>query len=166
LLEVTNLTQASVDFFVSYQRITNSPIRTIVNNGTTTNFINVPAGKTIQLLPILGNTDQNILIQPQNSTSWFTWLPYSAGFPSASVTGPVTIEIAGSGLSEPGSGCALSYYFTSDVVQFPPSGLLNLSTPILEVNIQKSYDLTNWTPSATFHTDAEAKAFYRLQMLK
>ena len=156
------------DFFVSFQRITNSPIHTVFVNGISpsTNFINIPAGETIQLLPPLGNSSIPIMIQPQNSTNWFNWNPWntSQGFPSASVTGAATIAVGSS--QELNGGIALSYYFTGEVVQFPPSGLLNLSTPILEVNIQKSYDLTNWTPSATFHTDAEAKAFYRLQMLK
>jgi hypothetical protein len=68
--------------------------------------------------------------------------------------------------SPTGIATALSYYFTDEVVQFPTGGLLTVPAPVLEVNIQKSYDLTNWTDIATFHTDAESKAFYRLKMLQ
>ena len=148
------------DVFVSFQRLTNSSITTVVTGPNSTKFINVPAGKTILLLPPLGDFS-TIKIQPQDSTSWFTWNA-SAGFPSTSVPGPVTIRVA-TGSFE---GTALSYYFTDDVVQFPPNGLLTVPAPILEVNIEKSNDLTNWMPSATFHTEAEAKAFYRLKMLR
>jgi len=127
-----------------------------------TNFITVASNRTIQLFPPMGNID-TLLVQPPSSTNWYNFPVYSSGYPSPSITGPATIAVAVTGGDNP---TALSYYFTDEVVQFPPGGLLTVPAPILEVNIQKSYDLTNWTPVATFHTDAEAKAFYRLQMLQ
>jgi hypothetical protein len=162
-LVVTNADEHSSEFFVSFQRLTNSPIRTVLTVPNSTNFISVSAGKTIQLLPPLG-APRTIQVQPQNSTNWFACITL-AGFPSLSISGPVTIAIA---VQDYGNnlGTALSYFFTDDLVQFPPSGLLTVPAPILQVNVEKSYDFTNWTPTATFHTEAEAKAFYRLRMLK
>jgi hypothetical protein len=60
----------------------------------------------------------------------------------------------------------LRYYFTDDVVQFPPSGLLKVPAPQIQVNGEKSYDLKKWMPAAVFHTEAETGAFYRLRMLR
>ena len=163
-LYVTNNGNFSPPFSssITFQRITNSPIQTIVTTAGTTNFINVATGRTIQLFPPMENSE-SILVQPPGSTNWFTIPLYGSFNPSPSITGPATIAIAvGTGTT----ATALSYYFTDEVVQFPPSGLLTVPAPILEVNIEKSFDLTNWTPVATFHTDAEAKAFYRLKMLK
>lgn len=148
--------------FVTFQRITNSPIQTILNTAGTTNVINVSSGRTIQLFPPMGIVG-SIMVEPPGSTNWLAFGTFST-YPSPSITGPATFAVSvpvGSA-----QGTALSYYFTDEVVQFPPSGLLTVPAPILEVNIEKSYDLTNWTPVATFHTDAESKAFYRLKMLK
>jgi len=107
---------------------------------------------------------RTIKVQPQNSTNWFGCLNVR-GFPSTSISGPVTIAVAVQDLGN-NLGTALSYYFTEDVVSFPPSGALTAPAPVLQVNIEKSYDFTNWIPTATFHTEAEAKAFYRLRMLQ
>lgn len=160
-LVVTN--EFTSDFFVSFQRLTNSPMRTVLTGPNATNFITVPEGKTVQLLHPLGDP-RTIKVQPQHSTNWFGCMNVR-GFPATSISGPVTIAIA---VQEFGNnqGTALSYYFTDEVVTFPPTGLLTAPAPVLQVNIEKSWDFTNWTPTAIFHTEAEAKAFYRLRMLK
>ena len=154
-----------LDFYATFQRITNSSIKTLVTLTNITNFINVPSGKTIQFFPPLGCIG-GITAQPQDSSNsfhvWF-W-----AYHPPSITGPVTIQVS---FDTNGYGgfyypTVLSYYFTDDVLQFPATGLLSVPAPILEVNIQKSYDLQTWLPSATFHTEAETGAFYRLQMLK
>ncbi|MEI6078690.1 MAG: hypothetical protein WCS94_24150 [Verrucomicrobiota bacterium] len=154
---------SSYNFFLTFQRITNSPIKTVVALINTTNFIDVPIGKTIQLLPPLG-TARYIFVEPQGSTNWFH-IAFTDGVQTASIAGPATIQVCPDSDYVP-QALALSYYFPDDVVQFPPTGLLSVPAPILEVNIEKSYDLKTWLPSATFHTDAEASAFYRLKMLK
>jgi hypothetical protein len=159
-LVVTNHTGAE-DFFVTFQRLTNSPIRTVMAVTAGEHFINVPTGKTIQMFPVLGKPEY-ITVQRQNSTNWIRC--FEGRYRQPSIAGPVTVRV----VFDPDYGweTAFSYYLTDEVVQFPPQGLLSVPAPILQVNIEKSYDLTNWTPKAVFHTDAEAKAFYRLKMLK
>jgi hypothetical protein len=153
------------NFFLSFQRITNSPIKTVLTEAYTTNYIQVPAGKTIQLFPPLGNA-QTILAQTSSSTNWLRCY-FGNRCPAPSLTGPVRIKV---GLSKANSSfrdaTVLSYYFTDQVVQFPPAGLLKVPAPQLEVNVEKSYDLQQWTPAAAFHTDTEPGAFYRLRMLR
>src|SRR5208282_3009771 len=108
-LFVTNSSgDASFSSSVTFQRITNSPIQTIVTAGGSTNFINVATGRTIQLFPPMGNA-QALLVQPPGSTNWLTFPIYSSGYPSPSITGPATIAVAP---SQTGIATALSYYFT------------------------------------------------------
>jgi len=153
-LSVTN-PQGGV--ILTFQRLTNSPVQTIMTGVGTTNVFNVPNGKTVQFFHFLG--ERSLWFQPNSSTNWFQWYSDDAGTPS--VSGPLMVRIS------PSSGPAVwSYYFTDDVVQFPPNGLVTVPAPVLQVNIEKSYNLTNWIPTATFHTEAEAEAFYRLRMLK
>jgi hypothetical protein len=78
-----------------------------------------------------------------------------------SVTGPVTITFIRDGYP-----LVISYYLTDEILQLPAQGFLNVPAPALEVNVQKSYDLTDWTNVAAFNTSAEAKAYYRLKMLQ
>src|SRR6185503_20666085 len=145
-LSVTN-PQGGV--FLTFQRLTNSPIQTIVTGIGATNFINVPNGRTIQFFHYLGggSGDGSLWFQPNDSTNWFQWHEDSPKTPS--VSGPLTVRIS------PSSAPAVwSYYVTDDVVQFPPNGLLTVPAPVLHVDIEKSYNLTDWIPTATFHTEA------------
>jgi hypothetical protein len=153
------------NFFLTFQRITNSPIKTVLTYANTTNYINVEAGRTIQLFPPLGISD-TVWLQPAGSTNWMQ-CHFATGCPSPSLTGPVTIKVGWS-LAEGNfrNATVLSYYFTDEVVQFPPSGILKVPAPQLQVNVEKSYDLKKWMPAAVFHTEAETGAFYRLRMLK
>jgi hypothetical protein len=151
------------DFFITFQRLTNSTITTIVTLPNATNVINVPEGKTIQFFSPLGDFYSiPAMVQPQESTEWVTLrFLWNSGLPYPCLAGVAKIRFSTTTVAN-----LYSYYFTDDVVQFPPRGLLSLPATILQVHIEKSSDLANWTPKAVFHTEAETGAFYRLKMLK
>lgn len=148
-------------FLVTFQRLQGSAIKTAIFDVGTTNVINVPNGKTIQLFYNGDFTTLKIFVRNQGSTEVYPIIYPKLGLHPA-ITGPATIEFS----LEDNTHTFVSYYFTDEVLQLPPSGFLSTPAPALEVNIEKSYNLTNWTPTAVFNTEAEAGAFYRLRMLK
>lgn len=146
--------------FVTFQRLQGSSVRTLILNGGT-NYISISAGKTAQFFqPMTGYLGGKIqaIVHPEGSTNSYSFLDESGGYPHPSVSGSAVVEVSGFG--------AVSYYLTDDILQLPPQGFLQTPALTLEVNIEKSYDLTNWIPTGTFNTEAEAGAFYRLRMLK
>jgi hypothetical protein len=144
--------------YFTFQRLHGSAIKTVRINPGVTNIINVPTGKTIQFFDTINDVRAQAL--PLNSTNVYD-VQLIQNRPT--LTGPVTIEVWNYDYE---LTSFVSYYFTDEVLQLPTSGLLAIPAPILEVNVEKSYNLTNWAPTAAFHTDAEAGAFYRLRMLK
>jgi hypothetical protein len=163
--------------FITYQLLNGSSIKTIVlnnsftNNGGTffngTNSIYIPAGKTAQFFAPIADSDFSALILPDGSTNVYNlfsfaqeWQPSYSG---PAVTGPVTIQFS---ITNSDYADVVSYYFTDEILQLPPQGFLNVPAPVLEVDVQKSYNLTDWTNVGAFNTSAEAKAFYRLQILQ
>jgi hypothetical protein len=147
-------TIAVTNGLITFQRLTNSTIQTIILPEDATNMISVPAGKTIQFFKPIGSLIATVT--PSGSTNTYT-LGWDYNCPT--ITGPATISLT--------VGYAVvSFYFTDQVVQLPQQGFLNLPSPLLEVDVQKSYDLVSWTTTAAFLTDAEAGAFYRLKMLQ
>lgn len=154
------LTITNSSTFVTFQRLRGSSIQTVITNPSLTNTINVPSEKTIQFFARIGDSDVVVDVFPPNSTNVYSLLK-SNEETHPSLTGPARIE------ARSGSGPAvISYYLTDEVLQLPPEGLLLLPASQLEVHIEKSFDLTNWVKTAVFSTEAEAKAFYRLRMLK
>ena len=154
--------------YISYQLINSSAIQTIFQTNADvgqTNTLIVPAGKTIQFfapIPVasiyLGVNP--CTISPDGSTNSYPLFDQS--FSEPSITGPATITLISSG----GVPALYSYYFTDQILQLPAQGFLNVPAPQLEVNIQKSYNLTDWTNVGAFNTSAEAGAFYRLKILQ
>ena len=147
----------NADQFITFQRLQGSAIKTILVTEGTTNFISVPDGKTIQFFAYVGH--YSIYALPLNSSNRYEL--YHSGYEHPVITGPATIEAS----SDLGN-VIYSYYFTDDILQLPPEGFVSTPAPTLEVNVEKSYNLTNWTPVGAFNTSAEAGAFYRLRMLK
>jgi len=149
--------------FITFQRLRGSSIQTVVTNPGTTNRINVPNGKTIQFFAQIGSGySTEVDVFPLNSSNVYSIFELKSDY-HPSLTGPMRIEVWQPVTTTP---AVISYYLTDDVLQLPPSGLLTLPAPKLEVQIEKAYDLTNWVNTAVFNTEAEAKAFYRLRILK
>jgi hypothetical protein len=153
--------------FITYQLFNNCAIKTMMFTNTTeigvvSNSIYVPSGKTIQFFTPMTAAPPIVTIVPDGSTNIYNLsLPGPYRFPA--VAGPATIQIA---CNLEGAADVVSYYFTDEILQIPPKGFLNIPAPAMEIDIQKSYDLTNWTNTGAFGTSAEGKAFYRLQILQ
>ncbi|HEY9172576.1 MAG TPA: hypothetical protein VI136_09865 [Verrucomicrobiae bacterium] len=154
--------------WVTFQRLQGSSVKTLLVKSGETDGINVPAGKTIQFFEPMGMTySAGHMVRPPNSAGYplFGESQGRAGIEtvgSPTVTGPAEIGIAGSSTH----AALISYYFTDEVLQLPPGGFTAAPAPALEINIEKSFDLTNWVPTGAFNTSAEAGAFYRLRILK
>ena len=146
--------------FITFQRLQGSSIKTAVVGSGTTNTINIPSGKTVQFFAPNITPLMEASVLPNGSTN--VYMLFSGdGYVHPSVTGPATITLTPSTRTY-----VLSYYLSDEVLQFPPQGFLRNPAPQLEVNIEKSQNLTNWIVTGTFNTEAEAGAFYRLHILQ
>jgi hypothetical protein len=157
----------SNNIYLTFQRLQGSSIKTIVLTnsgglpGGVTNFFYIPAGKTVQFFhPLAYMSSLQGYIHPEGSGNTYTLFSMmsSSDYPHPSICGPVIVEVSGLGV--------VSYYLTDEILQLPPQGFLQTPAPALEVNVEKSYNLTNWTPVGAFNTSAETGAFYRLKILK
>lgn len=150
------------DFFVTYERLTNTPIKTMVfSEYQQTNSIHIPEGRTLQLFRPLGNLAlANAVVQPVGSTNHFTvWYRLSAAkVPSHFISGPATLRID-MGLSRDYINGVFSYLFKDDVVE-----LTGGQPGLTEVTVEKSLNLEHWLPNSVYHTDAGSNAFYRLRI--
>jgi hypothetical protein len=159
-------------YFITFQRLQDSSVKTVVCPNPSTNLIHVPVGKTIQFLARSRSQNNNgfrAMVVSTNSPEPYA-MHYTSnprgeygGSSAPALSGPCDIYLVQDDFSSP---LFVSYYFTDEVLQLPPAGFLPTPAPALEVNMEKSYDLTNWIPTATFNTEAEARAFYRLRLLK
>jgi hypothetical protein len=163
-----NLTTSSNNF-ITFQRLRGTAVKTTVISCNGTNVFNIPAGRTVQFFRLASSSAYNLnsRFQPQGSTNYYPFTYFGAQVIPPSFTGPLTIEISLSPADCPGNAVGIaSYFFTDEVLQVPPGGYLQIPAPAMEVNIEKSYNLSNWIPTAAFHTGVEAGAFDRLRMLK
>lgn len=150
--------------WITFQRLQGTAIRTVAISVGATNAIDVPAGRTIQFFPVIKGDLYSLTmeIQPLGSTNVYLW-DEGRGYRSPSFTGPVTVRLIDGYGSETK---IVSYYFTDEIVQLPQTGLFGSASPIFEIDVEKSHNLIDWTPTAAFHTEAENGAFYRLRILK
>jgi hypothetical protein len=161
---------------MEYQRLSTTNMFTVVfdTNGTT---IFVPANKTINFLTPVSEAPANppvswsAVIQPgarmSLSNTAATVSCYLNG--GETFTGPLTVTV------QPGSknnvnlsysNGWVTYYFTEEFAQIPSLGATALPAGKTIVTVEKSQDLTNWTP-VFFNTSAEdQRVFYRLKASK
>lgn len=174
-LSLSNPDNNSGSGFITYQILNGSSIKTIflndTNNGsfTGTNSLFVPAGKTVQFFTPINYFGGSVsaVISSQGSTNTYNLIERHSNYNNPAVSGPATITFSltlnNNWSNDP---FLISYYFTDEILQVPPQGYLKTPAPALEVDVQKSYDLTTWTNVGAFNTSAEAGAFYRLKILQ
>lgn len=138
---------------VTFQRLKGSVVKTcMVTLSETNELIDVPTNKVIQIFaPMHGTYDFRVFVKHDSSTNLYEVPFYNGSFSgvsAATLAGPATISFTTNSVG-------LISYYLSDV-----------SSGDAEVNIQKSYDLTNWITTGAFNTDAEPSVFYRLKILK
>lgn len=151
------------EFWMTFQRLQGSSIHTIIAKAGT-NTVNIASGKTLQFFPIFGKgSNLKLEVHPTGSTNTYLWTTYNYNYIAPSFAGPACLNIIVEDASETD---VVSFYFTDEILQLPPSGLLNTPSPSLEINVEKSQNLKDWTPVSAFNTEAEAISFYRLRILK
>ena len=159
IIEITN--QACL----TYQKLIGSAVKTFVVQAGTTNTITIPEGKTIRFFVPLG---QGTVEGELNRGGQSLYLASSMWLlKNETLSGPMTIRIWGQDYSD-GRKCTFvfSYYYTDEIVQLPAQGVLPRLGQRAEVNVEKSGDLTNWTPTAAFLTTEGSNSFYRLRILR
>ena len=151
---------------MSFKRLFNSGIRTVIMSPTSTNVIEIPSGKTARFfratIPSGVNLDglsfekEGVVVGQAGGF----WEPVFTG--GEEYQGPLAITIRnnrGGSLS-----FSFSYYFIEDFLTVPELGFLQGPTGSFEITVEKSGDLTNWTPVIIQPTSNDQKAFYRLKL--
>ena len=146
---------------VSYNLLTNSLLHSLIVQPGSTNVISVPAGKSIRFLSPTseGATPMGFAFDNGTNTAYNLQIRNGAEF-----TGPLTITKTSSVYY---SGSQLiSYYFTDEFFAVPGTGYIQGPTGSFEVAVEKSPDLSAWSPVVVYNTGSDQKAFYRLRIGK
>lgn len=148
---------------MSFKRLFNSGIRTVIISPTTTNVIEIPSGKTARFFRATAPSGINLyelsfekegVVVDQAGGKW---APVITG--GEEYQGPLKITIRNHVYS-----VSVSYYFIEDFLTVPELGFLQGPTGSFEITVEKSGDLTNWTPVIIQPTANDQKAFYRLKL--
>jgi hypothetical protein len=141
---------------VSYQLLQGSTIKSILVRSNSTPSIAVAAGKSVRFFrPSSGRL--SLAITKGSKTAIGELMTGKEEF-----TGPVTLRPFDQYPSS--SVSVVTYYDTEGFLVLPEQGLLRGPTGAFEISVEKSVDLTNWTPVMVQTTAADQKAFYRLKL--
>ena len=150
---------------ISFKRLFNSGIRTIFISPTTTNAIEIPSGKTARFFRAttpsginpyeLSFEKEGVVVDQAGGK----WEPVITG--GEEYQGPLKITIRN---DRETWSVSFSYYFIEDFLTVPELGFLQGPTGSFEITVEKSGDLTNWTPVIIQPTSNDQKAFYRLKL--
>ena len=157
---------SNLSCYVHMTRLTNSSMQMIMwNKSNPTNIITVtiPAGKTFQLF------DNGYYVTSESyppisipATLSFGTQSFQTGIANGDlIQGPVTISFNPATISVTDPQVVGAYWFVENVFQNPNAVLLTGAPQIL---VQKSADLQNWVPVATFSATLGSNSFYRLQI--
>jgi hypothetical protein len=147
-------------YAVHLTRLTNASMR-MVEWGANSNLvtISVPVGKTIQFLWSFTGNPSVVATLTSGTQSFDVNIN-----PGDLIQGPITVSFDYNKQVTGGLPVALvSYWFIEDVFQ-NPQAVLSLGAGVPNVLVQKSADLKNWQPVATFPMTLGSNGFYRLQI--
>jgi hypothetical protein len=150
-----------------YSLIPSQPFRSVIIKPGTTSEISVPIGKKITFLGIMGKLSgssgapavgSGIII---NGISFY----FQSGedFPF-SLSGPLSIAL---GVQETGQGGGVFVYsLSSDFVDMASSGYIQNTVGSLELVIENSIDLINWSPLIVkeISSQTSGREFYRIRV--
>jgi hypothetical protein len=164
----------SLPVCVCFQRIRGTSIQSVFWSPNTTTTIQVPAGKTCHFfkpfpsLPAFNNPSGEVLapVSPLISVQTVSGVVSNIWFfGGEEFTGSATITFGGYYyapqkivLPDP---YVISFYQTDDALNLP-SGVLQGSTGSFVITVEKSTDLTHWSPEIIQVTGDDQAAFYRL----
>jgi hypothetical protein len=146
----------SVPVCIGFQRIQGTSIKSTAASANA--LMQIPAGKTCHFFSPIGAIENyNNLVAIQTSSDTVSNI-YIAG--GEEFTGPVTLNLAN---FDPNynSSWIYSFYLTDDSLALP-SGVLQGSTGSFVITVEKSTNLTNWSPVMVQATGADQSAFYKL----
>ncbi|MEN9572658.1 MAG: hypothetical protein RL514_513 [Verrucomicrobiota bacterium] len=156
---------------VHFQRLTTSSILTFVlpvSLSTNTTTISVPSGKTIRVfrpLPLSLTT----WLRLSRGTNSFT---FNAGGPGGALayfateefTGPLDVIFLGPSV---GTEAGIFSYAMTEDAQIAPAGVaIQSPTGQFHLEVERSTNLTNWSPAVIQSLVEDQKAFYRLRITK
>ena len=151
----------SVPVVISYDLFTNSLLHSVVVPPGSTNGIQVPAGKSVRFLAHTYGGINADAFSFQNGPNTISGVTVNNG---DEFTGPLTIT---KGLPEYVFNSQLiSYYFTDDFFAMPDTGYISGPTGSFEIAVEKSVDMSAWSPVVVYNTGSDQKAFYRLRLNK
>jgi hypothetical protein len=147
---------------VSYRLLQNSMLHSLIVSPGSTNVIPIPTAKKVRFLsPTLSGFTGTGFAILQNGTNAVLNAQINNG---DEFTGPLTITIVGAEWTSYSQ--LISYYFTDDCFVVPDTGYIQGPTGSFEIAVEKSVDLTAWSPVVVYNTASDQKAFYRLRIQK
>lgn len=154
----------SIPVCICFQRIRGSSIQSLYVPGIGTNpvpSIEIPAGKTCHLFPAVSRNSGgvgSINVNVQTTSNAVSGIRLRG---REEFTGPVTLTFSDSGSWTSVAGAVVSFYQTDDALNLP-NGVLQGPTGTFVITVEKSEDLTHWSPVMMQATGDSQKAFYRL----
>lgn len=153
---------------VHFRRLPTSSIQTIVllpSASTNTATVSVPSGRTIRVfhpLPV----GLNGWLRLSRGTNSFTFYPAGsvAGDGTEEFSGPLDVTFLG---PLGGTDCGIFSYALTEDAQIVPAGVaLQSPTGQFHLEMERSTNLTNWSPAVIQSLVEDQKAFYRLRITK
>ena len=153
---------------VQFQRLPTSSVQTLILPGsasTNTATVSVPSGKTIRVFrPLPLNMSLSLRLSRGTNS-----MPLDSGALLATLgteefTGPLDVTFLGP-LTGADAGI-FSYAITEDA-QIAPAGVaIQSPTGQFHLEVERSTNLTNWSPAVIQSLVEDQKAFYRLRITK
>jgi hypothetical protein len=155
----------STPAIISYQTLSNTPLQSLLVLPGSTNSINVPAGKSIKFLSFDLSGFDVLIADAQITVNGGTFQGFDI-FGGAEFDGPLAISFSypPSFDGTPALGYILPFYLTDSSLVLPSQMALQSATGNVEVQIQKSSDLTNWYSSVAIPATNNTQTFYRLRI--
>jgi hypothetical protein len=160
---------------VTFHRIHSPAVKTVVLAANETNTVTVSSNQILKFFPCFSTPGGGVMAKISRG-AMTTTLAVSEGTQpfefGAELNGPLTVELIGSSyLSDepplPDYRNFFTYYLNEDFLQVTANGYLQGPPGSYEVLVEKSNNLTNWSPVMVQATaTAETRAFYRLRIQK
>ena len=151
---------------VNFRRYSSVSVQTVLLSpqaGTNEEFsVTIVAGQNVRLFqPISGNS-----VRIQKGTNTFN-LVLGPASPVDEFTGPLTIAFRGNNsVTESPYSTLYGYALTESATVVPQAIAIQSPTGAFQIAVEKSGNLTNWSPAILQDIRDDQKAYYRLRITK
>jgi hypothetical protein len=155
----------SLPVCICFQRIQGTAIQSLyVPSSGSSTVVQVPAGKVCHLfLPISSfsgdDTENEIFANVQTTSNSVSNIPI---FGSEEFPGTANLIFKNEPMYGDSLGSIVSFYLTDGNTLTLPNGVLQAPTGSFVITVEKSTDLTHWSPVIIQPTGNDLAAFYRL----